>query len=502
MGKKQKKRISVFQVILHAYLLAMFGAFPVFCSDGFFNIRKDRYAFFLYLSLGLLVLMCLLALSRLIGREEKPVKVQGKHLNITDWAMIALVVCCIVSTVFSKYPKDAFFGSAGRNHGTLMMLLYAAVYFVLSRNEDYHRFLFVVLGAVSAFIGLVSVLNNFWLDPLKMFLQLSPKDQEIFIATIGNKNFLASYFCITLPVLCTLFVQCANPFYLICAVFSAAGLWASCSDSGIMGLGVFLAVYLIWYASDAKPLKRFTLVCSAMFMAMMVLGLLQVDAKGTSILTPGISGIMLALMAAATAALHLKDKKAPDVPLHKAVRVSLMVLFALLLVMVLGAVVYFTWIDTDTPLSGVGALFRFNDDWGTHRGIMWNRAFRIYGEFPVWNKLFGSGPDTFFQEFSPYFPELYQYNEGSTNAAHNEYINYLITIGGAGLVSYLTAVISALYYGVKNRKQDAMAPVFCAAVICYGAQAVVNVAQPITTPLFFLFLALIVRKHPSQGAKL
>ena len=52
----------------------------------------------------------------------------------------------------------------------------------------------------------------------------------------------------------------------------------------------------------------------------------------------------------------------------------------------------------------------------------------------MWQKLFGMGPDTFYFAFEPYFKELEEYGNSSTDAAHNENINYLITIGAAGLL--------------------------------------------------------------------
>ena len=111
-------------------------------------------------------------------------------------------------------------------------------------------------------------------------------------------------------------------------------------------------------------------------------------------------------------------------------------------------------------------------------------------DFSIWRKLFGSGPDTFYLVFEPFFKELTKFWVSSTNAAHNEYLNYLITVGALGAAAYGTALVSSIILGFRRARQDPMAAVFCAAVICYGAQALVSIAQPITTPLFILFLAL------------
>ena len=114
----------------------------------------------------------------------------------------------------------------------------------------------------------------------------------------------------------------------------------------------------------------------------------------------------------------------------------------------------------------------------------------VFGDFSIWRKLFGSGPDTFYYVFKPFFPELTQYWTTSTNAAHNEYLNYLITVGIFGALAYCTALISAVTCCIRKMKQQPVGAVYCAAVICYGVQALVSIAQPITTPLLILFLSL------------
>ena len=114
----------------------------------------------------------------------------------------------------------------------------------------------------------------------------------------------------------------------------------------------------------------------------------------------------------------------------------------------------------------------------------------IFRDFNLWRKLFGSGPDTFYYVFSPYFEELKNYWMSSTNAAHNEYLNYLITVGILGVSAYCTALVSGVVRCFRKAKEEPMATVYCAAVICYAVQALVSIAQPITTPLLILFLAL------------
>ena len=124
----------------------------------------------------------------------------------------------------------------------------------------------------------------------------------------------------------------------------------------------------------------------------------------------------------------------------------------------------------------------------------------IYREFPLWQKLFGTGPDTFYFVYQPYFTELTKYWISSTNAAHNEYLNYLVTVGIFGLAAYLTVLISAIVHAVKVARTNMVASVMLAAVVGYASQAVVSIAQPITTPLFILFLSLCAGCSSAESA--
>ena len=271
------------------------------------------------------------------------------------------------------------------------------------------------------------------------------------------------------------------------------------SYSGILGLGAVFAVLLLWFSRRISRLKRFFLAVTIMLLSGKILRLFSLcmgdKSKGISefyslLVYSDIVWAVIAVCAVITAILFLADYKMPDKILPLAVPVILGVIFALCVAGIIFAVYYFSVIDTKTNLGFLKSFLRFNDSWGTHRGYMWIRSFWIFGDFSIYNKLFGSGPDTFATVFEPYFEGLMHYGDSYTNCAHNEYINYLITTGIFGLASYLTIIFGALKGAIKSAAKNPIAIAFSASVISYAAQAVVNLAQPITTPLFIIFVAL------------
>lgn len=517
-----QERYTLRNSLVNYYLILMFSLFPLFTSfyidasfpfihfdNAYFSIRHDKYYIFIILTGLSLITLLLLSLTYSDKNKKKEPSAEKKQrviktLSFTDWAMIAFLGSCVVSTLFSSYIRDAFWGTAGRNNGLLLMIFYVGAYFLITRFFYYKENTLLVLAAASVIVYLLAILNCFNVDPLGMYNNFTnAQDFETFTSTIGNKNLLSSYICITLPVFVTMSVH-TDKFahriaYLTACAFGFMSLMTADSDSGILGIGVFLVIYFIIYSRNISKLKRFFLAITVMLASAKILRLFSYimddNAKGMDkfqeiFVYSNIGYILIAVVGIITALLYFIDYKKPDLTFSKAVPIIFAVLFTLGIITALGTVIYFSIFDTTTDLGGFETLLRFNDKWGTHRGYMWIRSVWIFGDASIFEKLFGVGPDNYYYDFKPYFDGLIKYGDSSTNAAHNEYLNYLITIGIAGLASYLAIICSAIKRAINTARQNPVAIVFASAVICYSVQAVVNIAQPITTPLFIIFIAL------------
>lgn len=531
-SKKQKpvsERYTLTHIVANLFLAVMFTLFPLFVNlsfnatfpfihfeQGYISIRHVKYYFFLFAAALALIVEILLLITRSDGKKQdkNPEKARRlPQLSFTDWAVLAFVLTCAVSTLLSPYLEIAFWGedavggyAHGRNNGMFLMLVYAAVYFFLSRCWRYKEYVFVLLAAACGAVSLLAVLNGFYIDPLNMFA-LFRNDANIFynfMTTIGNKNMFASHLCVVLPVVVTMFVHTEKRWckavYLAAAVLGAMAVVICDSDSALLGMGVFAAVFTVVYVRRIRRLKQFLLVLTAMLGAVKLLGVIaaltgnaykELSAITYHIMTANGAYIALAVTALLTAALYLLDAKKPDAVLPRAVPVAVGSVLGVAVLAGVGVVVYFTAFDTKTNLGEMSRTLRFSDAWGTHRGFMWNKALEIFNGRDFLRKLFGTGPESFYYAFSPYFDELYdRFGDSSTDAAHNEYLNYLINIGIAGLASYLAFTGGALVRAFKAAKRQPVALVTASAVVAYMAQAVVNIALPIATPLFIIFVSL------------
>ncbi len=118
---------------------------------------------------------------------------------------------------------------------------------------------------------------------------------------------------------------------------------------------------------------------------------------------------------------------------------------------------------------------------------LWAYCARLYASFPPVQKLFGGGPGVLYHA-----DQLeHVFSDAALDTAHNEYLQYLLTTGALGLSAYLAALFFAIRAGVRAGRRQPLCLGFLMATIVYASQAVVNIAQPASTPLFFVLLGVL-----------
>lgn len=511
MAKKSTKKNSVQMknvnkyrdknAYVNYYLLLMFSIFPLFYTNNYSNIRHDKLNFYLILSAILIIVQGIILIGTVFGNYKNGIINQEKwyhQLSITDYAFGALVLFCTVSTVFSKYPFDSFTGTQGRNNGLMLLFIYFLVYIILSRLFQFKEYVFAVLGGSCIIVMILCILNRFYIDPMGMYIGYSEKVAADFTSTIGNRNLMSCFCCIVIPVFTLLYLNSKKRlryFYFAVAAISFPAALCADSEGLFLGLVPLIAIVFIYYIRNIEKLRDYFILISAM----LIMGkLLILFGKGKGfgtiqsiLIYSNISYLLIGASLVVTALLFLINKKQPELILPKWVQYTAIGIFIAGIIAIIALIIYYTFIDKETALSSSLSYFRFNEKWGTHRGYMWIKSIEIFSGSDLITKLFGTGPDTFYSAFAPYFFELNEkYGNSSTNCAHNEFLNYLITIGIMGLASYITLVVSVVVRAFRKAKENPLTIVFSSAIICYLFQSIVNIAQPITTPFLFIFIAL------------
>ena len=103
-----QEKYSTRHAVLNYFLVLMFTVFPLFASDAFFNIRHDKYYFFLALSGVVIIAEAVLIYFAYcdIKKDSSPEMTVSKanitKFTFTDWAMLAFLAVCLISAVFSR----------------------------------------------------------------------------------------------------------------------------------------------------------------------------------------------------------------------------------------------------------------------------------------------------------------------------------------------------------------------------------------------------------------
>lgn len=508
---KPKTTYNMRHSMVNYYLLIMFTFFEMFLTNQYASARTDKYILYIVLTSVLIVSVVVISLSykldqnaptHLIVLEQTPFF----RLSLTDVAMLVFFIGALLSTLFSDHKLDSVTGNIGRNNGLLIIFLYTAMYFIISRYYYFKNYIFVSFMVFGSLISLLAILHFFYIDPLGLLNGYSQDVINDFGTTIGNKNTIASYMCIFLPSAIMMFVLQKKHSVLIISAFSIAfaycGLLVSGSNSGYIGFALML--FFMALACVRKPhlLRRLMLALTIMFSSGLLLRLFSLimndkskgfERIGEMLVYSNKLFFIIAFCGVITLLLYLyKDKRFIN---SKALKNTLSVTVSLFGITALGVFVYglyyYTFVDTTTDIGSLSQLLRFDDRWGTHRGFMWINGVKEFFKFDFIHLMFGSGCDTFYYVFEPYFEELaVRFNNSSTNSIHSEYLNYLVTQGIVGLASYLTLLISGVIRAFKTAKNNELVLLFIFPIIAYCGQAVVNIYTPVVTPFLFIFIAL------------
>lgn len=490
------------ETLVFGYLLAMFSIFLFFFRNYYFDITPAKYAFFQTATLILIGASMMLTCLLFICTKPKLTNIiSALHdLSITDWGFLLMLGSHIITTFLAENPYESWSGSNGRQMGLLFTFLITSMYFLVSRWYRQEMSIIVVYLCSASLVTVLGIVNFFGYDPLQFSVLLSNFDIQRYLSTIGNITFFAHLICLSLPLSCVLFIHATHKNSKIiygCFILSGfAGLFISNLDGAYLGMIAFFAFLLFdCLSSYHKMIKFIYITMLGLFTGklLFILSLFLPDlGRGFAtisywIVSSNITTVALCLLTFIyIVAIRREDRflKLPYARIAKSYLITLLVI----IVIILSVFFYFSVIDTTSDIGVAQNYLRYNDDWGTGRGITWNRLIPLYqNDFSFLGKLFGNGLDSVRSLM------VNNYTAGDIAAydnAHNEYIQYLVTSGIVGLISYLILFISIQVRLYKHGKQDPLMIGILGCLIAHGMQAITGLNQPITTPLLFILIAM------------
>lgn len=412
------------------------------------------------------------------------------------WALGAVAVSGVVSTVLSLSPQASFWGLGGYYGGCMMVLFTAAVYLAARAfaPQKILNGLAFCLGITTALVTVLYVLNIFNIDLIGTYADTAVVERAQFFSTLGQKNFCSGFMAFALPLVFYAFLAARGVrhtvLYGIPAFFGGLALAVVDAEGLALGIGAAVLVLLCQKDFTTRTLRRVAVIGAFFFFNA---GWMQY--MRTHVYTQGGKPMLAALghvgwtgffVCLAVWAVLYFGLRGREIPLYKAGR-------AVAGVMLLGAVVLALLANFWPGFPSLGRLddvLIFNDDWGTYRGTAWRITAETWLAQPLWRKLFGVGPGMMHTAVAAWAGADITARMKTFYAAHNEYLELLLTTGVAGLAAWLWFVAVHLRKAAKNWLRPGVAPVTLA-LVSYLAHAVISIRVSMIFPEIMLLFALL-----------
>lgn len=413
------------------------------------------------------------------------------------WALGAVVGTGVLSTVTSLSPVMSLWGLGGYYGGCMMVLFTAASYLAVRAfaPQKLLNGLTFCVGITTALVTVLYVLNIFNIDLIGTYADTAVVERAQFFSTLGQKNFCSGFMAFALPLVFYAFLVARGVrhtmFYGIPAFFGALALAVVDADGLALGIGAAVLVLICQRIFTTRTLRRLAVVGMFFFADA---GWMQY--MRTHVYTQGGKPILASFghyaqvgfaVCAAVWAVLFFALHGREIPLWKAGRVLAAVVVSLGVVLVVLANFLPGFPSLGQKLDD---LLVFSDDWGTYRGTAWRISWSAWTAQPLWRKLVGVGPGMMHTAVAQWAGADITARMKTFYAAHNEYLELLLTGGVLSLAAWVWFVAAHLRKAAQNWLRPGVAPVTLA-LVSYLAHAAVSIRVSMIFPEIMLLFALL-----------
>ena len=474
-----------------AFLLAVLCVYPLYI-DKFSNLGVVKFTGVATLSWA----FCLwLGALTVVGARPRAGRLPWRS-DHGLWALGAVVAAGLISTAVSLSPAMSLWGLGGYYGGFMMVLFTAASYLAVRAfaPQKLLNGLTFCVGITTALVTVLYVLNIFNIDLIGTYEDTAVVERAQFFSTLGQKNFCSGFMAFALPLVFYAFLVARGArhtvFYGIPALFGAMALAVVDADGLALGIGAAVLVLICQKIFTTRTLRRLAVIGMFFFADagwMQYMRTHVYTQGGKPILASfghyAQTGVVVCAALWAVLAFALRSR---EIPLWKAGRVLAAVVVALGVVLVVLA----NFMPGFPSLGKLDDMLVFNDDWGTYRGTAWRISWSAWTVQPLWRKLLGVGPGMMHTAVAQWAGADITARMKTFYAAHNEYLELLLTGGIVGLAAWVWFVAAHLRKAAQNWLRPGVAPVTLA-LVSYLAHAVVSIRVSMIFPEIMLLFALL-----------
>lgn len=387
----------------------------------------------------------------------------------------------------------------GRGEGLITIILYCLSFINISMFGNFKRRYILYFSISSIIVSLISILQYVGLNPFNMYQQGIGTHNVSFIGTIGNIDFVSTFYCIYLTISMAAFVflkdnKTYEKIIYLSSIFLGFFIFEVLDVlSGAIAFCGILILTIPFIITNNERLSKLLIIG-----AMILLGyftniiinpvyhysiqklILEFQINFTAMVLSGI--ILLFILFA-----HVLKKMEFDLSQNKKIVTGLYIaIFCCIIIGIIG--IYCINFETGF-LYEIHEILHGNldDDFGTYRIFLWKRSLELVKDYPI----IGTGPDTFAIRFmDQYTNDIKQIGELTINdTAANSYLTILVNLGIAGLGSYLICIGVQIFNAIKNMNEYVI--IFLVTLGCFLIQDFFNLWVVIVTPLFWILMAIL-----------
>jgi len=504
------KKVSgaICSIGVYVFLFFFIVCYSFYAPEGYTMIATNKYRFFkrmCVITAEVMAPFILFYYTASLAERGKTLSEKYREfagsISLTDIFVLLFVLANCISFFFTDFPEEALWGTDGWYMGFAMQLIFAGIYFFMSRFYDGRINVLYFFMAVTGVVFLWGLLNRFSVYPVKM-----ENSSPSFLSSMGNINWLCGFWSVFFSIGIALYLTAQKRweriFCVVHMMISLAFGVVEGSDSAYLSMAVVFFFFLMVSFRKADYMKRFLETGILFCTACQILRFISVcRPKSLNFQTPlmdlmlgNLTLIVLGILILLRFILYRKVKEEWN-PNFKWLRniaagAAAVIFFFYMALLVL---------NTNNPgsigqLSDYPTVFLFDGSWGSKRGMTWRDGIDIFKSMPPVKKLIGVGPDCF-AAYAYSIPEITQrlnaeWGESRLTNAHNECITFLVNLGITGLAAFIGIFAAGFIRLLKKAVKEPMCYVFAASLLSYFFHNQFSFSQVLNIPFLFMMLGL------------
>lgn len=494
-GLLRRNTCNYWEQFSHWFALILLAIFPLFPgTDGYYNITGTKDFVFKLLAILFVVLCGLILAGLFMEKKLLRARVAGgwQRLTLPQILLMAYILWSALSAILSTYPFAETWQGQGRTGGLFVILLYGAVFLLLSFWGEYRDRYTLALAAMAVVLGVMMVMQ------IGGSTILYPEGMSYantrFLGTIGNVDCVAGIVSSVVPALACGFVLLNIKWRYLCLPGFALLLYTQFTmnvDTGKMGLAAALVIVLPFllttrrHIADTLVIGAITAVVFALHKSLAYTRTVEETTVAfTMTKTSWLMVVAAIVLLAVAAVLYWRDKKTGGVDLPVKPKIIRLVVAAVEVIAIVAALIFlYNYSGEHRLLVEVSQMLHgeLSDSAGSGRGIVWKNCITLIRETPI----IGSGPGTFAARHEPYNTTVF------FDFPHNDLLQIGVCQGLVGLALYVAFLVALVVRALRVAPRCPQIVIFIGAAVGYLVYSFFVFSITIVSPLFWVMAGIM-----------